>query len=570
MSNNQELEGNYRMCEENLGHVVTEQPYLECIEDSQLDLKLSKDEPFDFEFVNQNTQSITKYGYVSAETDYFESIYKNNTNPFEKIQPGIVDFFQVRRQTFGNNLVPFYQSSVNHAYNTPNNAQKENYPNYSIKNTPATQATNILTKSTYRSEVLETMGQKIRPVLTPKKTQEKVQIDQANRTNVVYGKRVAVLPPCNSKRNQFEQIMQEHSSSVEDKIEWESLKDNSLQHDDESVDKNWDYNFKGVHKNSDKKKEKTSVKKGLNKNKIVLSKRIFKNKNECPANDYSMPVTIKKENYYASSKNINKKTKRKGCTCKRSKCVKNYCECYQSGLACFELCSCYECCNTGLKQTNGQFCERESGLAIQIVGHNMNSLDEVKRNQNENFSYKSCQSYNSSNSGVASESMEQESLENKRNCDKYHKNSEDFKIRFKETNALFLMQNLKKKITDQIKLKKLEKARSKDISDQQIEDDYSDETNSSELNSLLAYSPSKGHSKSTKRSNDMTPIKRNCLNSGSPSRLETTDKKNNFFFNTKEYFGSNTTFMNKKNIDIGKESYDIKSIKLNYFNSQHY
>jgi hypothetical protein len=37
--------------------------------------------------------------------------------------------------------------------------------------------------------------------------------------------------------------------------------------------------------------------------------------------------------------------KRKGCTCKRSHCIKNYCECFLKGMKCFEGCVCYECKN---------------------------------------------------------------------------------------------------------------------------------------------------------------------------------------------------------------------------------
>nr|CAH04409.1 hypothetical protein [Euplotes vannus] len=35
----------------------------------------------------------------------------------------------------------------------------------------------------------------------------------------------------------------------------------------------------------------------------------------------------------------------KGCTCKRSKCSNNYCECHQHGAKCTELCSCTDCNN---------------------------------------------------------------------------------------------------------------------------------------------------------------------------------------------------------------------------------
>jgi len=36
----------------------------------------------------------------------------------------------------------------------------------------------------------------------------------------------------------------------------------------------------------------------------------------------------------------------KGCNCRNSKCLKNYCECHQSGQACSPLCKCVDCANT--------------------------------------------------------------------------------------------------------------------------------------------------------------------------------------------------------------------------------
>lgn len=41
-----------------------------------------------------------------------------------------------------------------------------------------------------------------------------------------------------------------------------------------------------------------------------------------------------------------KQPQREGCNCKKSKCLKKYCECFLAGVSCTEKCNCEHCHNT--------------------------------------------------------------------------------------------------------------------------------------------------------------------------------------------------------------------------------
>lgn len=43
----------------------------------------------------------------------------------------------------------------------------------------------------------------------------------------------------------------------------------------------------------------------------------------------------------------------KGCNCKKTECSKKYCECYQAGIKCTELCKCEKCKNCDYDCFNG-------------------------------------------------------------------------------------------------------------------------------------------------------------------------------------------------------------------------
>ena len=80
------------------------------------------------------------------------------------------------------------------------------------------------------------------------------------------------------------------------------------------------------------------------------------------SNDEGHSHALQKARETLSHKLLSAKHQGKGCSCKKTQCIKKYCECFNSGIGCGEACRCENCANGPSEENENEFISASKSL----------------------------------------------------------------------------------------------------------------------------------------------------------------------------------------------------------------